>query len=509
MKKINIIITILITLLIGCLTFYIGLNIKAFQNPKDVYMVYLDGKKIGLIENKQLLLDKINEEQRDIKSKYNVDEVYPPNGLQIVNYTSYHDNYVTIGEIYNQISEFSVKGYIATIERASEDVESGEESIKYVYVLNKEDLIKALDKIVSIFVPEEQYNKYLTNKQDTITDVGEYIQLVYLKEKVTIKEGYINTSNDILTSYDEITQYLLYGTLDNEKSYTVKKGDTIESIAYDNGLSTEELIIANPELKNENVLLSGNGDQKVNVLKLSPLVSIIYESDLVEEQVDSYNTIVQYDDQMETGTSYTKQNGENGIIKVKFKMQYENGEIYQAIKVESTELTPSIDKIIVRGGKKSTGSGVGNSTIWYWPTIKPYKISSGWGYRNLAVSSRYSNFHDAVDITGCGYGSPVYAANDGVVYYAGTQSDGAVTIRVDHQNGYYTYYVHLKEIYVKTGQTVRMGDKIAAMGNTGYVLPKPTAANPTAGTHLHFAVYYSSDNGVSRKSINPLKLNYQ
>lgn len=495
MNKKNCILGGFITLLIGCVIFYIGLNIKSFENPHDIYMVYFNGDKVGLIEDKNELLEKINKEQTSLKEKYNVTNVYPPEGLEIVKYTTYHNNYIPVDEIYNKINDFSIKGYIVTIKNTEENTE------KKLYVLNKKDLTNALDKLVSIFVPTDKYEAYLNNTQKEIVDTGEYIQNVYLQETVTIKEGFISTSNVILKSYEEISQYLLYGTLDKQKTYIVKKGDTIESIAYDNGLSTAEFLIANPDLKDEKVLLSGNGDQPVNIGNISPLVNVIYESDLVEEQIDAYNTIVKYDPQMVAGSSYEKQQGENGVIKVKFKMQYLNGEVYQVVKISSTELTPAIDKIIVRGGNKVTGIGGGSGT-WYWPTIKPYKITSQWGWR-------WSSFHEAIDISGCGYGSPIYAAGDGVVIYAGTTSDGAKTVRIDHQNGYYTYYVHLKDYYVKAGQVVNAGTLIAAMGNTGYVIPKPTPSNPTAGTHLHFAVYYSSDGGVSKKNINPLSLKFQ
>ena len=86
--------------------------------------------------------------------------------------------------------------------------------------------------------------------------------------------------------------------MENQEEYTVKKGDTIESIAYDNGLSTSEFLISNPQLKGDNVLLSANGDQVVNVSSINPLVNVVYEIDLVEEQAKSYNTIIQYDSDM-------------------------------------------------------------------------------------------------------------------------------------------------------------------------------------------------------------------
>src|SRR5690625_307602 len=82
------------------------------QTPKNVYQVYLDGEVIGLVENKDELLNLINEEQQDIKDTYNVDQVYPPNGFDIEEYITYDDNITSAGNIYQKIkdqSDFTVE----------------------------------------------------------------------------------------------------------------------------------------------------------------------------------------------------------------------------------------------------------------------------------------------------------------------------------------------------------------------------------------------------------------
>ena len=63
--------------------------------------------------------------------------------------------------------------------------------------------------------------------------------------------------------------------------------------------------------------------------------------------------------------------------------------------------------------------------------------------------------------------------------------------------------MHLKEVYVKQGQTVERGQKIGTMGNTGNVYPVPNAYQPYNGTHLHFSVRRWSAYG---SSINPYNL---
>ena len=63
--------------------------------------------------------------------------------------------------------------------------------------------------------------------------------------------------------------------------------------------------------------------------------------------------------------------------------------------------------------------------------------------------------------------------------------------------------MHLREINVSVGQTVARGQKIATMGNTGYVVPTPSSYNPYGGTHLHFGAMVGSSSGTP---VNPLNL---
>ena len=65
--------------------------------------------------------------------------------------------------------------------------------------------------------------------------------------------------------------------------------------------------------------------------------------------------------------------------------------------------------------------------------------------------------------------------------------DGNYVI-IEHGNNIFTQYAHMYQALVSEGQTVRKGDQIGEMGNTGYVVPAPSRNNPTAGTHLHFGV---------------------
>ena len=67
-------------------------------------------------------------------------------------------------------------------------------------------------------------------------------------------------------------------------------------------------------------------------------------------------------------------------------------------------------------------------------------------------------------------GTPVAAAEDGIVSYAGDgfQAEGNLVI-IRHSNGYFTVYTHSKELLVKRGDEVKRGQIIALSGQTGNV----------------------------------------
>ncbi len=76
---------------------------------------------------------------------------------------------------------------------------------------------------------------------------------------------------------------------------------------------------------------------------------------------------------------------------------------------------------------------------------------------------------DGIDIA-LPEGTPIKAADDGVVAYAGNELQGyGNLVLIRHNNGYVTAYAHASEILVKRGETVKRGEVIARSGSTGNV----------------------------------------
>jgi len=108
-----------------------------------------------------------------------------------------------------------------------------------------------------------------------------------------------------------------------------------------------------------------------------------------------------------------------------------------------------------------------------WPVASGF-ISSLFGRRADPFSGRMA-FHEGMDFAGK-EGSDVIAVGAGVVSYAGPRAGYGVLVEINHGNGYITRYGHSKAVLVKTGDTVRKGQRVALVGSSGR----------STGPHVHF-----------------------
>lgn len=134
----------------------------------------------------------------------------------------------------------------------------------------------------------------------------------------------------------------------------------------------------------------------------------------------------------------------------------------------------------------------GNLTgaTWYWPihgfssASSAYsKITSSYGFRG----GSYNRYHNGVDI-GASLGTAVYSIRSGTVSVVDNSTGGSEgrSIIINHNDGYWSVYMHLSSINVTQGQSVTPNTKIGAVGGSGYnsesYYPK----------HLHMGIHYGS-----------------
>lgn len=483
MRKFSFGLMISITIALVCV---LGFSYRSVPEPNSYYAVYLNDKSLGTVKSKEELENYIDKNGAYYKNKFDVDKVYSPKGLQIRKLTTYDGKVSSVSEIYKKIAKaepFTIKGYEFTIKKTADD----KITTQSVYVLNKKTFKDAVLVLINTYVGKDAYDAYIKDNQLEIETTGENIEDVYVSEDITFKKTNIPVDETIYMDDTQLANYLLYGEKQTGREYIVKAGDTIENVAFNNKVSPEELVISNQELTSTtNLLYPG---QKLRIVETNPQISIVEESYLVEDIESQFTTEERYDENVVIGQDKVIQNGENGLERVAQRVRKVNGVINYVNPEGKTELKAPISKIIVKGTKYIPD--VGSTTSWGWPTDSGWRLSSGYVWRTNPVSGR-RELHGGLDISGTGYGSNIYATNNGRVKEAGYHYSYGNHVIIDHNNGYLTLYAHMSKINVKVGQVVARGDVIGYVGMTGVA----------TGPHVHYEIW----KGCDYCRINPMSM---
>lgn len=152
-----------------------------------------------------------------------------------------------------------------------------------------------------------------------------------------------------------------------------------------------------------------------------------------------------------------------------------------------TFMTQQTDNMTKLSSELDRQKAIKDATPDLWPFSG--RITSTFGTRKNPFNKRTSEFHNGVDIAGK-YGSPIMAAGDGIVTFAGWKGSWGRLVVISHGYGYVTQYAHNSSLVVKTGDRVKKGQVIARLGSTGR----------STGTHVHFGIAYQG------KWINPFSM---
>lgn len=238
--------------------------------------------------------------------------------------------------------------------------------------------------------------------------------------------------------------------------YKVQEGDTISGIAAKFGVDTDSLLWCN-EVGNPNSLQIG---EELVVPPVPGLLHRVTSGDNLHDLASVYGV---------TPESIAEF---NAIADP------------NSLQVGDLLVVPGGKIQLARAGATSRGGRPAAT-----PTPAPATGSFRWPTGGTITQYFGEAGHSGLDIA-AGAGSPIYAADSGVVVTALKLNYGyGWHLVVDHQNGYKTLYAHLSAFFVDYGERVGKGETIGAMGSTGL----------STGPHLHFEVFR---NGAR---VNPLK----
>lgn len=290
-----------------------------------------------------------------------------------------------------------------------------------------------------------------------------------IKEQITYKDV-LAESQEILNADDAVKKIVNGRGL--EKTYTVKKGDTIWDIAIKNNMMLEELEAANPNINLDKIDIG----QEIKLAVNQPYLNVEIVAKIKDREEIPFDTKEVEDKNLSKGARKVKTEGKNGIADLEKVVTFLNSDTLDEDVVKSTIIQQAVDEVVAVGSKVSTYVATGRF-------IMPSRgyISSKFGYR-------WGRVHEGIDIA-ASRGTPIVASDSGKVTFAGWRSGYGYCVMINHGNGYQTLYGHASKLYAKVGQYVKKGQKIASVGSTGR----------STGPHVHFEVRI---NGVCK---NPLK----
>lgn len=131
------------------------------------------------------------------------------------------------------------------------------------------------------------------------------------------------------------------------------------------------------------------------------------------------------------------------------------------------------------GGREQwfDAAGVGERRAGFTMPVAGARMTSSFGMRFHPILG-FSRMHQGIDLA-APYGTPIVAASDGVVRFAGWHGGHGNFVQIAHAGGLGTGYGHMSRFVVSPGTSVRQGQLIGYVGSTGL----------STGPHLHFEVY--------------------
>ena len=271
----------------------------------------------------------------------------------------------------------------------------------------------------SLYINDEligstQYEGALEGLLDQLKEsyISEDTLTVDFVEDVRIAKGYVPTES--IMNLGQIAE-ILNSTKEGEVTYTVVKGDTWSGIANSHGMTTKELLAINPDFDINRLQI---GDELTLSNAVPYLTVMVTERQNYVEDIQ-YDITYTDDATMYKGDYKVLSKGVYGTADVVADVTYVNGEETERTVISSVTLTEPVTEQRAQGTKARPS--------WYptgsfrWPTSG--RITSYFGYRNTGIRGASTN-HRGIDIS-VSYGTPIYAADGGVVYRGASSKSSA------------------------------------------------------------------------------------
>lgn len=352
-------------------------------------------------------------------------------------------------------NEKEAKDYLTTLESQITRIETDYQTVLSEKQKHEKEMNKLNTTISNLETKITKRNKQLqaqarvtqTNHENKsmLTVLLSAESLTDVISKALAVNTLVTANNDILTAQREDKK-----ELDTLKVGLTKTLDTLKKKTEE--LEEKETILAETKLE-QNV--------KINEIAAS-LATETAEKDKFVKQKET--AVKQKKEQLKAIAEEKKKEAEA-------KALAENQAKEQA-KVNQTDATETEQPAVSDTDNTPPPASSGG---WSAP-VASLTITSGFGGREDPTGISGS-FHDGIDFGGA-EGTPIMASRSGEIISANYGGMAGNHVVIKHDNGYYSYYLHMSSLSVAVGQNVSAGQPLGGMGTTG---------NST-GVHLHFSI---------------------
>lgn len=398
--------------------------------------VYLDGIAIGAVTDSDTMQSIIDGIYDDLSEEYGVQVL--DSQLLVMREARVDPRYITAAE---EVGDQIRKNLDAQVSASVIYIDG----MTAVALASREDADWVLEQLQAPYV-------------DAASEEG-----VGFVEDVTIEQGEVSYS--MLHTKEDALTLVSMGVDVNDGSYTVRQGDTLESIAQAAGVSVADVQALNAGVTNETLSV---GDE-LTVGTVQALINVGHKEIVTITEAIGFSTEYTTDSSLYVGQTRTTREGVNGEKVLTVEVRYiNNQEVSRTVLTETVTREP-VTRVVARGTAKLPTLVQGVSSYGFMTPCT--------GTLTSPFGPRWGSFHYGIDIANS-YGTPIRASKAGTVVRAEYYGSYGYCVDIDHGNGELTRYGHCSSLLVSAGQYVAQGEVIALMGSTGV----------STGNHCHFEI---------------------
>lgn len=432
-------------------------------NPVTVHRIYADGELIGVISDEEKLnrfLDGLYQDEYA--------EQFPGSRASLGEnvYMTSEKSWLVYSDADQQIFDYLRDNNLISLSACTISFADENGVFDRIYVSDRKLYENAMQDFLALFISPDSFSLLTSGKQTPeLTAPGSREVAVSVAEKITVGKGYASADR-IMTTEQEVLDYLEYGGDTRKEYYTVQENDTVAGVGARNyGLSAEQIMSINRDVIHDVNQKLTPGQKLCVTYFTSPLTVSVTREVLREETIAPKTRYVQ-DENLAEGQQMV-QEGIPGTRSALYQETWVNGVLKKGSLLSSVDTQQPVDEVISVNPADTAVQGSGDFAM---PTDNA-AVACGWecyeGHQGTDLVNIYDRYGD------------VYASDSGVILENGwNENDGNYMI-IDHLNGYRTVYAHLNSPSpLLIGTSVKKGEVIGQIGMTG----------DAGGPHLHFAI---------------------